>query len=242
MKHVLADPQGLSARARRFLGAHASMAPFDATAGPSDDELRGQLRALFDMTDDTALTRLRGAQARYGGLRYHSAAWGFREVIEFAPWPEYEAGDGEPIAWFIEHGVAYPWAVWMLGDGTVAYCFPGPHVGQVVPVFRSGDAVIERDALYHECADWTPVRPPGSHTPLTARAVRTAAQRQGLAPLHAASGHTEWWWEGDGFRVHVSFTFAKVFEEPEEERWWIWADGPSAEHAARAFLAGATEE
>ncbi len=234
MSHVLADPQGLSERARCFLRTHASLAPFDAAAGPSDEELRQQLRMLFGATDDAVLSRLRAAQARYGGLRYYSPM--FREDIVFAPWPEYEAEDGEPIAWFIDHTVAYPWVVWMLADGKVAYCFPGPHMGEVVPVFPTGDALIESDALHQECTDWTPVHPA---VPLEAEAVQAAANRARLPLLEAASGFTEWWWELDRFRLHVSLTFAKVFGEEREARWRVWADSPAGERAARSFLAQA---
>ncbi|MGI5473206.1 hypothetical protein [Streptomyces sp. CA-132043] len=211
--------------------------PFADPTGQSDEELRDQLSEYFGFTDDAALARLRAAQTRYGGLRYYSRSFGHHVVFE--PCPEYDAEDGEPIAWFIDHAVASPLAVWMLADGVIAYCFPGSHVGKAVPVFRSGDALIEADALHQECTTWTRVDGPQG---LGATTVRAAAERMRLPLLEAASGFTEAWWERDGFRLHASLTFAEVFESPEEAGWRIWADGASGKDAALSFLTQAAAQ
>ena len=242
--HVLDDPRGLTDRARSFLRRHASRVPASPSAGPSDDELRVRLRTFFGLTDDTVLVRLRQTQARYGGLRFRSVPLGSDVVVD--PWPEYEAEDGEPIAWFLDLAVASPLAVWMLADGTVAYCQPGPPApgGRIVPVFPGADALIEAEALHHESAGWTrvegPPRPGPASTP-AAGAVAAAARRLGLPVLEPASGHTECWWEADGFRLHVSRTFAEVSGRAEDAYWRLWADGPGGSDAALAFLAHAAQ-
>ncbi|MFG3257121.1 hypothetical protein [Streptomyces sp. NPDC048172] len=235
--HVLTAPDGLTGRARRFLREHAWLDAFDAAAGPSDEELRDQLRAFFGITDDATLRRLRETQARYGGLRYRSVP--LRADVVFAPWPEYEAEDGEPIAWFLDLAVALPLAVWMLADGTIAYCQPGPPApgGKVVPAFPSPDALIESDALHHNSTTWTRVPAPTSASaPLTATTVQATADRLRLPLLESASGFTERWYEQDGLRLHVSHTFAEISERQEDATWSLWSADAEGHAAARHFL------
>ncbi|MFJ3880456.1 hypothetical protein ACIPW5_23725 [Streptomyces sp. NPDC090077] len=58
-----------------------------------------------------------------------------------------------------------------------------------------------------------------------------------LARLRPAR-HTEWWWESDGFRVHVWHTFAELFEQDRLAKWGLWARDEAGVRAAHRFLAG----
>ncbi|MET7469019.1 hypothetical protein [Micromonospora sp. NPDC005211] len=234
MRHVLDDPSGLSPRAVRFLRHAAERTSFDVSTGPATDDLRSLLSQMPGVDVQATLTLFRRAVARYGGLRYRSVAWSFEETVTFlpAPWAadDYGPEDQDAMADLIEHDVAHPYAVWLRGDGTVVYCFTGPHSAPVVPVFPGIDAMLEAEALYQDCATWMPVSlddAPGLAA-VEAHAVH-------LTPIPEAWGYTERWWEQDGYRLHVWKTFATVFPGS-GARWAVWARDRSGERAARSFL------
>ncbi|MEU8423496.1 hypothetical protein AB0C15_21740 [Micromonospora sp. NPDC048835] len=204
---------------------------------PALDELRSVLSQMPGVDVQATLTLFRRAAARYGGLRYRSVAWSFEETVTFVPVPwaagEYGPEDQDAMCELVEHDVAHPYAVWLRGDGAVVYCFTGPHSPPVVPVFPGIDAMLEAEALYQECATWTPVSlddAPGL------AAVEAHAAR--LTPIPEAYGYTEHWWEQDGFRLHIWKTFAAIFPG-QGVGWAMWAGNRSGELAARAFLARA---
>jgi hypothetical protein len=70
MPHVLASPGPLSARARSFLARQARQVTVGH--GPSDEQYRADMRAVFGYCDDEAITTLRTIQQRYSGLTYDS--------------------------------------------------------------------------------------------------------------------------------------------------------------------------
>lgn len=232
--HLLDDLGRLSPCARRFLAAHAERVPFDSADDPGDEALGAMLLA-FGHSDDAALRRLRAAQERYAGLRYRSEAWMFHEVIEFGPWASWDVADGEPIAEFVDHSVAHPYAVWMLGDGTIAYCFTGSGDAPIVRVFPHGEAMVESDALHHRSARWTRIDRGDSEN---VNALESAANAS-LRLIGEASGFTQRWWSGDGFYIHVSRTEAAVFEDRRHIRWAIWGEDEAGVSQARRFLATA---
>jgi hypothetical protein len=239
MRHVLDDPAGLSPRAVRFLRDVAERISFDASDGPTPDELRPRLRRLPGVDVEAALAQFQRAATRYGGLRYRSVAWSFEETLTLVPIPweadDYGPEDQDAMADLIVHDVAHPYSVWLRGDGTVVYCFTGPHSAPIVPVFPGVDALLEAEALYRECVTWNPVSlddAPGL------MAVEAYAAR--LTPISEASGYTERWWEHDGFRLHVWKTLAAVFPGS-GARWAAWARNHSGELAAQSFLAEARD-
>ncbi|MEV4418174.1 hypothetical protein [Catellatospora sp. NPDC049609] len=173
------------------------------------------------------------AAARFGGLRYRSIAWSFEEAVTFVPVPwasdDYGAGDQDAMADLIEHDVAHPYTVWLRGDGAVVYCFTGS--APAVPVFPNVEALLEAEALYQECATWTPVSLDDAPS-LTA----VEAHTENLALIPEAYGYTEHWWEEDGFRLHIWKTFAAVLPGS-GARWAAWTRDRSGELAARSFFA-----
>jgi len=130
----------------------------------------------------------------------------------------------------VKHSLALPYAVWLRSDGVVAYCLTGSHDAPVVPVFPSVDALIEADALYRECSDWKAVTGKG-----LSESHRVRQRASTLTLIEEASGFTEWWWQGDGFRVHVWLTFAEVLRGG--ARWGVWSRDGDGEKHALAFLA-----
>ncbi|RSS36578.1 hypothetical protein EF912_35410 [Streptomyces sp. WAC07061] len=228
MLHVLDSPGGLTDRARRFLSARARTVPFPTIENPGDAEVAERLARFPGVDKDVFLAGLRRAQARYGGLVYRTSAWSFKEEIRFEPWPFYKASaEHGPLGQFIGHGVAHPYSVTLRGDGAVVYRF-----GRDVAVFPDVDALIEADALYWECESWIPVvEPKPGQSPV---GVWEAASRLPLI----GEGHTEWWWESDGFRVHLWRTFAELFDQERLVKWGVWARDEAGVRAARRFLAG----
>ncbi|GAB3155138.1 hypothetical protein GCM10027290_50890 [Micromonospora sonneratiae] len=239
MRHILDDPTGLSERAQRFLADRADRVPFDVAEGPTDAELRSTLGGLPGVDVEPALELLRRIQARYGGLRFRSVAWSFDEVVTLGPWPwdagDYDSDDVGPMSDLLEHSVAHPHQVWLRGSGEVSY-FAYDFTASDVPVFPSVDALLEAEAIYQECTAWMRVRP-DELVSVDAIEAGTA----GLTLLSEASGHTEQWWEQEGFRVHVWHTFAAVYKGAARSRWGIWAKDQAGEQAARKFLATIAE-
>ncbi|GLX18892.1 hypothetical protein [Streptomyces lavendulae] len=230
MSHVLDAPGELTDRARRFLSARGRAVPFPTVENPDDAQVAERLARFPGVDKDVFLARLRPAQARYGGLVYRTSAWSFEEEIRFQPWPAYGASvEHGPLGKFIDHTVAHPYTVTLRGDGAVVYRF-----GRDVAVFPDADTLIEADALYWECESWIPVVEP---KPGQSQAgVREAASL--LTPIPEGSGHTEWWWESDGFRVHVWHTFAELFEQERLAKWGLWARDEAGVRAAHRFLSG----
>jgi hypothetical protein len=98
-------------------------------------------------------------------------------------------------------------------DGAVHFMYPGEHVGQFVRAFDRIEAITESDALME-------------------------TKVSVLSRIEEASWHTESWWEGDGFRVHLSRTMAKVFEQSSIAKWAVWARDETAVEKAWAFAKG----
>ncbi|MFF5705861.1 hypothetical protein ACFY7H_25790 [Streptomyces sp. NPDC012794] len=226
MPHILNAPGALTDRGRRFLSAQGRTVPFPVRENPG--EVAERLAAFPGVDTAMVLAGLRRAQARYGGLVYRSSAWSFEEEIRFQPWPYYvDSTEHGPLGEFIDHEVAHPYTVALRGDGTVVYRF-----GRDVAVFPDPDALIEADALYWECERWIPVIEPEPQQ--STAGVWEAASR---LPLIEGSGHTEWWWESDGFRVHLWRTFAELFEQERLAQWGLWARDEAGLRAAHRFLA-----
>jgi hypothetical protein len=229
MQHILSTPGRLTDRGRRFLATRARAVPFPTKANPDDTEVVARLAPFPEADTTMTLARLRQAQDRYGGLVYPTSAWSFQEEIRFQPWPYYEeSAEHGPLAEFIDHEVAHPYSVTLRGDGAVVYRFAAD-----VAVFPDADALIEADALYWECESWMPVVEPkvGQSTV----GVWEAASQLSLIP--EGSGNTEWWWESDGFRVHLWRTFAELFQQEGQAKWGLWARDEAGLRAAHRFLA-----
>lgn len=94
-------------------------------------------------------------------------------------------------------------------------------------------SVIEADALYWECESWIPVVEPTVGQ--SVEGVGEAASR--LSLIREGSGNTEWWWEADGFRVHLQRAFAELFQQEGQAKWGLWARDAEGLRAARLFLA-----
>ncbi|MDX3636499.1 hypothetical protein OG920_30625 [Streptomyces europaeiscabiei] len=230
MQYILNTPGRLTDRGRRFLAARARTVPFPTQDNPDDTEVIARLAPFPEVDTTMTLAGLRQAQDRYGGLVYRTSAWSFQEEIRFEPWPYYEDSvDHGPLAEFVDHEVAHPYSVKLRSDGAVVYRF-----GVDVAVFPDADALIEADALYWECESWIPVveKKAGQST----AGVREAASR--LSLIREGSGNTEWWWESDGFRVHLWRTFAELFQQEWLDNWGLWARDEAGLRAAHRFLAG----
>ncbi|MER6159660.1 hypothetical protein ABT147_29610 [Streptomyces sp. NPDC001868] len=229
MRHILDVPGRLTDRGHRFLAKRARTVPFPVQDNPDDTELIARLAPFPEVDTTMALAGLRQAQDRYGGLVYRTSAWSFNEEIRFEPWPYYEhSADHGPLAEFIDHEVAHPYSVKLRNDGAVVYRFAAD-----VAVFADADALIEADALYWECESWIPVVEP--KVGQSVEGVGEAASR--LSLIREGSGNTEWWWEADGFRVHLWRTFAELFQQEGQAKWGLWARDEEGLRAARLFLA-----
>ncbi|MFM9692358.1 hypothetical protein [Streptomyces europaeiscabiei] len=230
MQYILDSPGRLTDRGRRFLATRARTVPFPTQDNPDDTEVIARLAPFPDVDTTMTLAGLRQAQDRYGGLVYRTSAWSFQEEIRFEPWPYYQGSvDHGPLSEFIDHEVAHPYSVKLRSDGAVVYRF-----GVDVAVFAEADALIEADALYWECESWIPVVEPKVGQSTTG--VREAASR--LSLIREGSGSTEWWWESDGFRVHLWRTFAELFQQERLVKWGLWARDEAGLRAAHRFLAG----
>jgi hypothetical protein len=230
MSGLLRDGAGLSERAVRFLRANAT--EFDCRWDAAEDRREAEeVAGHYGLAVDKVVARLAALRERFGGLRYESRSWSFEEVIMFAPALDFDEEDTEPRVTLIEHTVAHPYGVWATLDGAVDYMFPGELGGDYVRVFDRPECIVEADALHWECEGWTEV---AAGRLESADAVEARART--LPLIGAASGSTEWWWQGDGFRVHVWRTFAKVFERESATRWAVWGSDPSGVDNARQFL------
>jgi hypothetical protein len=221
---------GLTPRAAEFLRRHATR---HVCYVDPEQERKEVAQAAEDylLPLDTVMTKLAHLQRRFGGLRYKSPSWSFEETIGFAPALDLDDEDTEPMVILIEHTAAHPFGVWATLDGAVHFMYPGDHGGEYVHVFDRIEAIIESDALMAECAEWIEVRRGGGDT---IRLIE--AKVDVLSRLDEASGHTESWWLGDGFRVHVSRTMGRVFGMAGDGKWAVWAENEAAVEKARAFL------
>ncbi|MFC0429725.1 hypothetical protein [Kutzneria buriramensis] len=230
MSELLRSGSGLSERAVRFLRANATEhdCRWDADEDRGDAE---EVAGHYGLAVDKVLARLAELRERFGGLRYESRSWSFEEVVIFAPALDFDEEDNEPRVILLEHTVAHPFGVWATLDGAVDYMFPSEDGADYVRVFDRPESIVEADALHWECADWTEV---GAGRLEWADEVEDRARA--LPLIDAGSGSTEWWWQGDGFRVHVWRTYAKVFNRDKATRWAVWGSDPSGADNARQFL------
>jgi hypothetical protein len=219
------------------LDSRALRIPFDVSTGPDDEILRSQLRDHHGTTDDRALCSLREAQQRYGGLAFYNPAVHFSERMRFEPRPDFGGAADEPWIDLIEHTTSISWAILLRADGAVAYTVTGPGwtPDGVVKVFAHPDALIEDAALHDESADraWKRSEP---LDPADAERIRKRAE--GLRLLEEASGLTQWWWEGEGYRVYLSCTMGRLFPTPGRSvcTLKVWADTGRGAQAAEARL------
>jgi hypothetical protein len=220
----------LSARAESFLRSRAQWIPVQAD--PAEDAAPAACEARFGVPASRVLAELSVLRDRYAGLRYHSLAWMFEEVITFAPCLDYDEFDPGPMIFLVEHSVAQPFGVWASLDGAVHCMLPGSPEADYIRVFDRPEAIIEADALHFENLGHRLVRSG------TGKDVSTAAGRatRELPLISEASGVNDRWWQGDGFRVHVSDSGALMARTPELARWAVWADSPDGELAALAFV------
>lgn len=222
-------PDGLTPRAAEFLRRHAKWRA--VRHDPIEDDRDAVIAAdQYGLSVHTVRSMVAHLQNRFGGLQYRSASWSFEEIIGFAPVLDLDEEDPEPMVSLIEHTVAHPYGVWATLDGAVHFLYPNDDGGEYVHVFDRVEAIIESDALMAECAGWIEVDGGGSHT-----IGRLESRAAHLSRIDEASGHTESRWQGDGFRVHLWRTFAKVFGN-DGSRWAVWAEDEAAAERARAFL------
>lgn len=229
--HVLDEPGSLSVRAQAFLTAAAGRQAVEYD--PAEDEQdairaeqwfgigRGEFRAFVD-----------GLRDQFGGLRYHSHSWTFSEEVVFAPVPDLDQTEDTAYVAFVQHTVALPFGVWVAPDRSVQYMAPSASGGEYVTVFSDPIGLIESDALHAECRGWQVVAEGRADT-YGAMAEKAAALRL----LPEASGPTESWWEGDGFRVFLWRTDALLYEEERLTKWAVWAQDDASAEEARAFVA-----
>ncbi|HJP75777.1 MAG TPA: hypothetical protein VJ914_16030 [Pseudonocardiaceae bacterium] len=186
---------------------------------------------------DAASWLLRETQQRYGGLSFRHEGPDFREKVVFGPWLEDDDCDGgEPWVEFVDHTTAIPWAILLRADGSVAFTVPGPDwtPENLIPVYPGADAVIEDAALHAECAAWRWAREQ-SLTLAEAELVRDRAA--GLRAIPEGAGLTQWWWEGDGFRIFLTATVTRMYPARGRCTMSLWARDEHAARAAEAYLA-----
>jgi hypothetical protein len=227
-------PEGLTSRAAAFLRQHATRETFAPDRAEESRQIE-QAAKQYGLSAASIGSRLSAMQDRFGGLRYRSGSWSFEEVIEFWPVLDLDEEDPEPMVTLVEHTAAHPYGVWATLDGAVHFMYPGEHGGEYVHVFDRVEAIIEVDALLAECAEWIEVRRGGGDS-----IARVEAKVSALVRIDEASGHTESWWQGDGFRIYLWRTLGKVFGQPGDGQWAVWAKDDSAVERARSFLASQT--
>lgn len=229
---LFADSAGLTPRAKAFLRECAVRLPL--ACDPVEDALEAQqISGWFGVADSELLESLGFFRERFGGIQYLSRSWSFEEVIGFAPALDCDEGDPEPMASLIEHSVAHPYGVWMGMSGRVYFMFPQPGGAEYVHAFDHPEDLIESDALHAEVSAWQEVAVGGADS------IEEVSRRcERLVSIQEGSGRTESWWQGPGFRVHVSRTMAEVFEREALARWAVWADSPDGRQAAQRHLAG----
>ena len=221
----------LTLRAKAFLRSQAEQC--ELLYDPSADRMEAaECEAWSDVPADRIIEWLSLLRRRYGGIQYRSRSWSFEEVILFAPYLDCDEDDDEPMATLVDHTLAHPFGVWGNMKGEVYYMFPGEYRGEYVKVFDRPEGIIESDALHFESRVHRLVGTGGSET--SSLVSRNASER--LQLISEGSGPTETWWQGDGFRVHVWDTFAKVFRQPGASKWSVCAEREGGEGRARDFL------
>jgi hypothetical protein len=226
------DSEGLTARAEGFLRTESVKLTmsYDLTEDRSDAEA---MAACFSISVDEILTNLNDVRSKFGGLQYRSHSWSFDEVITFSPYLDFDEEDSEPMISLIEHTVAHPFGVWTNLTGGVFFMYPGPENADYVQVFSRVESVIESDSLHYECANWHEVAQ-GGISSLTAIEEKATL----LEPIDEASGYTESWWRGEGFRLFIWKTWAQLFERESNGKWAIYASSLKGREAALKFVNG----
>jgi hypothetical protein len=226
-------PEGaaLSDRARNFLRLEAERQSF---AGDPDQDVRdaADCDAWFGIPSDRILEWLGRLRDVWAGISYRSFSWSFEEVIGFSPSLDCDPEDDEPTISLVEHSVAHPFGVWVNMRGEVYYMFPSEQGGEYIKIFDRIENIVESDSLYSESKGLLHVAEGGRERSL---AISDAAARQ-LSLIDEGSGPTERWWQGDGFRVHVWDTWAKLFKNPELSKWAVWGHSTAGAEEARRFI------
>lgn len=222
----------LTPRAKAFLRSQAERC--ELLYDPSADRMEAaECEAWSGVSADRIIEWLSLLRRRYGGIKYWSRSWSFEEeAILFSPYLDCDEDDGEPMATIVDHTVAYPFGVWGNMKDEACYMSPGRPGGEYIKVFDRVEGIIESDAIHFESRIYRLVGAGGSET--SSLVSRIASERLQLMP--EGSGATEKWWQGDGFRVHVWNTLAKVYQQPELSKWSVRAERDSAEGRARDFL------
>ncbi|MFI6548682.1 hypothetical protein ACIBO9_36105 [Streptomyces prunicolor] len=230
--NVLENPKGLTSRAISFLGERATRVQWSReNLGESADFARAA--AWFRVDVEGAVSRASRIGERFGGLRYRSDSWSFEEEIGFFPTLDFDEEDDEIMLALIEHTVAHPFGVWVNLDGVVYFMFPEAEGGEYVKVFGSVEGMIESDALHAECMSWD-VAGHGGFESLGELRRRCL----GLRLAEEVDSCGEAWFFGDGFRVHIWETWAKVFARDDLSRWAVWTRDPAGRENATKFLLG----
>ena len=223
----------LSPRADRFLRLQAEPAP---SCRPSevDDAQVADCAAFYGVSSGQISMWLGELNDNFSGIRYRSLSWSFDEVIEFFPSLDFDESDAEPMVNLVKHTVAHPFGVWNGLGGGVYYMYPTVNGGEYLKVFDRPEYIIESDSIYFECSQLPLIARGGAET---SRNVFNISSRQ-LPEIPCVSGMTEKWWQGDGFRVHVWDTWARLFQQPSLSKWAVWAESEAAAAQARSFLRG----
>ncbi|MFE9746183.1 hypothetical protein ACFYOT_14865 [Saccharothrix saharensis] len=204
---------------------------FDAEEDRQAAEL---VERSFDVSATEFLDFVADLRSEVGGMTYLSRSWSFGENILFAPTPDVDVDDPEPMVSLVRHTVAHPFGVWVGMSGVVRYMCPGEWDGDYVEVFSDYASLIESDAVHQACLGWTLVE---SGNKDTFDRVRDRVTEY-LPVLDVASGPTESWLEAEGVRAHLWRTWADVFQQEDLVRWAVWArDSASSERARAALLA-----
>ncbi|MET8758908.1 hypothetical protein [Lentzea sp. NPDC004782] len=229
MPEVMSSGAGLTDRAVAFLRERADVLD-DEWDADKDRETAEKYAENLGISALDILDGLRRMRERFGGLRWPSTSWSFEEVLSLVPVLRFDQEVRVPEVYFVDHMVAHPFTVHANFDGEVVFVFDSSGLPPVT-VFDRCESLIESDALYWECGSWREV---ASGTDELVEEID--ARAKSLTLVEEASGRTEQWWEGDGFRVLVWRTYAELFHLPDMARWGVWARDEQGERNARAVL------
>jgi hypothetical protein len=205
-RHVLEDPAGLTARARRFISVHGSRVA-SPVAGSYRERWLG-MGVPSSVVDQTAFV-----EARWGGLLLPPA-------LEYDGGPQFfgpdtpEASDGN--AWWFEAGSARTalYYSFMIGPGGEF----GIYGDRWVALHESVEGWVESLAL-----EWSLRRAARTITRIIGPEVEDLSLRT-LDPVTEVGGVTDSWWrDGAGF-VSIYRGEAEMFSRPDYQVAYVYTD------------------